>query len=1122
MSRDERRGRTEADCDQSHESGREPEGDHHERLSFRAVSVRARPEGHWRLARAYDCRVRDELAERQRRLATAAPTQLAQKMRAAGAGERKPVTAVFADIVDSTTLTASMDPEDWTDIVNNTFKRMSEVIYRYEGTIARLMGDGILAFFGAPVTHEDDPERAVRCALDMIATVRDLGTELRRTRDIEFRIRAGVNTGPVVVGTVGSDLMYEYTAMGDAVNVAARMQNAARPGTVLVTAATFRFVAPIFDAVELEPLTVKGKSAPVVAFEVSAPKHAPGRTRGLAGLGSAMVGRDKELATLDSLVTVVRAGRGRTACIIGEPGLGKTRLIGELRPRATDAGVVWAEGRCVSYGRSLPYHLVGRLVRSFIGVGPTADNAETRGALEARIGELLGADAPNAILYLGHLLGLELQRDDLERVTSIDPLFLQGRYAQTMRQVIRAATARAPLALVCDDVHWADSASIELLADLMALANELPVLMLVACRPEQDAAGWRLVAMARELFGDVLGEIRLRPLSAEESRALIGNLLDVASLPAQVRDFILGRADGNPFFVEEIIRMLIDRGAVAPSAAGWAATSAIDAVEIPDNIQGLLLARIDRLADEPKRVLRVASVMGRRFSLSLLERMMASEPPTNVATQIGALEAAGLVRIAAVEPTIEYLFQHILIQEAAYSSLLKQERRRLHAAAADAMEATHPEHPASLAPVLARHLDEAGEGARAVPYLLEAGRGAAVGFAIQEARAAYDRALVHLEALEMTPERRRQRVEAVIGAVKVGWNFRPWDEEVASLERILPLAEELGDLRLLAEAHFWVAYLRRALGETETSSPELRRSLERSAEIGRDLGDESIGVMPQAFAALGMLFAGQIRPAIGILDQLLPVYKNLGDPIGAALIAGMRSLGYARVGDFAAAERAATESDAIARTADLMAMLDAQANHAYIDLERGELDRAADTALTCRVQADEAGALSCSVLSNFLLGFARVLNGEPSAARSAFERGRDVAQAASAAPWRNRILGGLSWSRAMLGDADADALADLDRTIETARQMRDPYDEGTLLMFRGTFRARSDETRTAAIADFAAAKELFAAIGARPALVRTLRAWAGALEAAGRGDEASQLRSEANRVAQEIGIASTG
>jgi hypothetical protein len=237
------------------------------------------------------------------------------------------------------------------------------------------------------------------------------------------------------------------------------------------------------------------------------------------------------------------------------------------------------------------------------------------------------------------------------------------------------------------------------------------------------------------------------------------------------------------------------------------------------------------------------------------------------------------------------------------------------------------------------------------------------------------------------------------------------------------------------------------------------------------------------------------------------------------MVAGMRALGYARVGDFAAAERAAAESDAIARTADLMAILDARAGHAYIDLERGEFGRAADTALACRLQADEAGALSCSVLSNFLLGYVGVLRGEPSAARSAFERARDVAQAASAAPWRNRILGGLSWSRAMLGEAGEGALADLDRALETARQTRDPYDEATLLMLRGTIRARPDETRMAALEDFAAAKDVFTSIGARPALVRTLRAWADALEAAGRNAEASERRAQANTIATELGLA---
>ncbi len=593
------------------------------------------------------------------------------------------MTAVFGDVVNSTALAASMDPEDWTEIINDAFSRMSQVIYRYEGTIARLMGDAILAFFGAPVAHEDDPERAVRCALDMVSSIARLGSELRG-RGLEFGIRAGVNTGPVVVGTVGSDLMYEYTAMGDAVNVAARMQSAARPGTVLVTAATFGFIAPLFDAVELDPLTVKGKAEPIVAYEVSGPKDAPGSVRGLAGLASAMVGRDDDMAALEAVTRAVGAGRGRAACIIAEPGVGKTRLIGELRPRALHAGLGWAEVRCVPYGRSLPYHLVGRLVRALVGVGPTAGDAATTEALEARVGDMLGADAPDVILYLQHLLGVGLSEGSSQRIAATDPALLQGRYFASLRQVLRATTARAPLAVVCDDLHWADPASTEVLAEILALATELPLLVLMAARPDRDSDGWHLVTMARDLFGGALTEISLQPLTRDDSRALIANLLDVESLPAPTRDLILERAEGNPFFVEEIIRTLIDRGAVARSGAGWVAGKGIEAFEVPGNLQGLLLARIDRLEDDAKRVLRVASVMGRRFSLPALERAMAVEGAQPVGPAVGALEAAGLVRLVAVEPEVEYVFRHILIRETAYGSLLKQDRKRLHSRVADA------------------------------------------------------------------------------------------------------------------------------------------------------------------------------------------------------------------------------------------------------------------------------------------------------------------------------------------------------------------------------------------------------------------------------------------------------
>ncbi|MGH2522607.1 MAG: adenylate/guanylate cyclase domain-containing protein [Anaerolineales bacterium] len=590
---------------------------------------------------------RDEA--RLARLAAAAPAPLAAKMRAAHlAGERKLVTAVFADVVGSTSLAEQFDAEDWTDIMNRAFDRLSPIIYDYEGTIARLLGDAILAFFGAPIAHEDDPVRAVRAALDLINEARKYADELRPRHGIEFAMRVGLNTGLVVVGDVGSNLKYEYTAMGDAVNLAARMQSAARPMSVLISEYTYRFVAPAFDCTDLGPIEVKGKAGPVRVYEVNGLKPQPGRMRGLAtaGLESPMVGRDSELQALLKLSAVVRAGLGRAAVVIGEPGLGKTRLITEWKQttedrdagprRGTEDGaatseqasvsrlsssVQWAEGHCLSYGQGLAYHLLLDLLRAFIGVPAAAGEPETRTALQKLTDDLLGESAIEVYPYLGHLLSLELEGAALERVKMLDPQALQAQYLAALRRLLRALAARQPLGLVLDDIHWADPSSVELLIKLLPLTAEAPVLFCFVTRPDRDTHGWKLVSAARDL-GAGLSEITLNPLSEADSRQMVANLLEVEALPEHIRNLILKRAEGNPFFVEEVIRMLIDRGAIIKKDDHWAAGKEIGSVEIPDNLQGLLLARIDRLPEDVKRTLRVASVIGRQFPVKVLEQVL--------------------------------------------------------------------------------------------------------------------------------------------------------------------------------------------------------------------------------------------------------------------------------------------------------------------------------------------------------------------------------------------------------------------------------------------------------------------------------------------------------------------
>jgi class 3 adenylate cyclase len=541
---------------------------------------------------------------------------------AAGTSERRPITVLFADIAGSTAIAERMDPEDWTAIVSQAFARMNATVTRYDGTIARLMGDGLLAFFGAPVAHEDDPLRAVRCGLDMARAVDELSAELRAKAPIDLKVRVGINTGPVVVGVVGTDAASEYTAMGDAVNVAARMQALARPGTVLVSGATHRFVVALVESVDVGPLDIKGKANAVQAYEVTGLKE--GATgRGLGGIHAPMIGRDTQLRRLRDVFAIARAGQGRFASILGEPGIGKSRLLAELRAEIErkDGQVRWVEGRCLSYGQTLPYHLVLDVVRSVIGVSGSAGEPEVREALEHVLRELVGEDWAEPYLYLGHLLSLKLTPEMQARVSASEMEAVK-RYVSSLMQTVRALSARGPVVLVFEDLHWADAASVDALLAFMPLAAQMPVLSILSSRTDRDAEGWRLVSAARDLFGDALTEIRLDPLTSDETRSLVANLLEIESLPQKTRDLVLAKAEGNPFFVEEVIRMLIDRGAIQREGDRWIATASVTGVEIPDTLQGLLLERIDRLPQESRRTLRVASVIGRQFGVSILERLL--------------------------------------------------------------------------------------------------------------------------------------------------------------------------------------------------------------------------------------------------------------------------------------------------------------------------------------------------------------------------------------------------------------------------------------------------------------------------------------------------------------------
>jgi class 3 adenylate cyclase len=567
------------------------------------------------------------------RLAAATPVPLAQKVLSATrlAGERRTVTALLVELIDAKEPAEQMDDEDWTEIVNGALDRFYPAIYRYEGSIARLLGDALLAFFGAPVAHEDDPVRAVRAALDLLEIARAYDAEVRAQYGVEFAVRIGLNTGTVIVGRVGRDLRYEYAPMGGTVNLAARMQAAARPMSILISDHTHGFVAPLFHTKKAGLVEVKGQAKPVQAYELLGARTDPGNVRGLVGLQSPMVGRETELAALLQLCEAVRAGLGRAALVMGEPGLGKTRLIAEWKAaveadRQHDTAPRWVEGRSLSYGQGLAYHLLIDLLRSVLGVPDMAEEPETRAALITLTDELFGEDALEVYPYLGHLLLLNLEGEALERVKPLDPQALQTQYLAALRRLLEALTRQRPLVVVLEDLHWADPSSTELLVRLLPMVSAVPMLLCMVTRVERDVPSWKLVTAARESMGGSLTEITLGALSEHDSRQLVSNLLEIEALPEETRTLILKKAEGNPFFVEEIIRMLIDRGAILRREGGWTAGVEIDSVEIPDNLEGLLMARIDRLPDEAKHILRVAAVIGRQFPLRVLEYVLEKGP----------------------------------------------------------------------------------------------------------------------------------------------------------------------------------------------------------------------------------------------------------------------------------------------------------------------------------------------------------------------------------------------------------------------------------------------------------------------------------------------------------------
>ncbi len=872
-------------------------------------------------------------------------------------GERRVVTILFCDVKGSSLAASRMDPEEWAEIMNGAFTHMIRPVYRYEGTVARLQGDGLLAFFGAPIAHEDDPQRAVLAGQQIVEAVHTYGQEVRQRWGIDFEVRVGINTGLVVVGEVGSDLRVEYSALGDAINMAARMEQTAEPGNVQVAEATYKLVAPLFDFEAIGNLEVKGRETPLTAYRVLGRKTEPGSLRGLPGLSAPLIGRQAEMESLQAALGQLLLGNGGILAIIGEAGLGKSRLVAEFR-RAVLAeavpGLHWLEGRSLSYEASTPFAPFLFLFKRFFELPSGRGEREIFACIQNRLETLFPGRGEEIAPFFATLLGIALEPEAFERVRYLEPPALRSQIFTHVGGLIERLLAAGPVILNLDDLHWMDPTSLELLQSLLPLARRAPLLVILAFRPARPEEGIDLDYIAGREVPQNYQPIHLRPLEEGESRALVGSLLTIEDLPESVRQKILEKSEGNPFYIEEIIRSLLDGGFIVRENGTWRATRAIQSIALPGTLAGVITSRLDRLDETTRHIVQAASVIGREFTVELLTRVV--ETPTGLPASLEILLRREIIREKGPR---QYSFKHALTQETAYQSILLSNRRELHRRSAEAWIALGADSPGEIA----RHLLEARLPGRALPYLVQAGDRAARSYATPEAIGYYRQAL-EIRSAAGDPELLRQAFEGLGNALSFA-NQIPAAQAV--YQEMLSEAEASGNLPMQISA------LNKLGGITALRLGRFTEAevfLARSEKLSREYEEKS-GVPEMSLIRCQMCTArGDFEGVIQHMDEVVQIGQETGSREHLMLGLEHISTSLVYLARFAEAQEKALEALALARE------VGNQEEEAWLlglalalcALSRGDIEEARASLDEGLQIASKIGSLLPQITSAYLLG----------------------------------------------------------------------------------------------------------------------------------------------------------
>ena len=1055
-------------------------------------------------------------------------------------GERRVVTMLFCDVVGSTAMAERLDPEAWTDIMNEVFERLIAPIDRYEGTTARLMGDAIFALFGAPIAHEDDPERAVSAGLEIVAAMRGYREEHGADPDRDLNVRVGINTGPVVVGEVGSGVRVEYTAMGDAVNVAARMEQTAEPGTVQITTETARLLGASFDLGPPTDVDVKGKTQPVAAHRVLGRTSRLVAARATDTHAAPLVGRDREMETLRRAVDETIDGRGQMVALIGEAGLGKSRLIEETRAYWStrqpsivlgDADVrrIWEVWQCVSYDTTRPYAQYRRMLSGIAGVVDT----DPPDVVREKLARTVEPEAPEWLephmrvwrsLFGVAQPGEERLEGEAFRAAIMDLVPRSTRYF-----------GGNPRLLVFEDLHWCDDASMDLLIETARVIDDLPSLLLFAFRPDRQAPSWRLKHWLETDYPRRSTEMSLSPLSKEDSAALIDDLLPEGSRSETVRAGILERTEGNPLFLEELTAAIQLEGST-------------DA--IPATLQAVITARLDTLDEDARRTLQLASVIGRSFDEPVLGAVAGDG--AELRGRLDTLERAGLIREIARSPEREFAFHHSLTQEAAYETILLRDRRALHLRVGAALEGLYANRLEEFAPVLAHHFEQASDDERTLRYARIAGDHAGrlyanvdavthYGVAIEAARRlGADELLGNLylnrgRALELSGryDEAEENYEEMQAHAEASGDRAAELQAMMSLTTLLTTPTPKFDVTEGRRASHQTVALARELGDRDAESKALWNLMNLNVYGGGDnveaveVGERSLALARELDAREQVAFTltdiwrvytaiGDLAAARQSLDEARSIWREVGNlPMLGETLASSATLSRL-TGNDEDAVAVGREGRSVAESiGNLWGQSHASMSFFEVYLDRGELGTAIDMMRDAIDLGERAGLLAPQVRTRSTLAVTYAYLGDRERARETSRVSLDVAteRLPSARAWALASIAEIHLLASELDEADA-ALAD--SNVELSSEPLRSEASVLVPLVRGRVaNARGDHDRGVEIAD--AVLDRLHHAGIRPFTEDAMLLKGRALAALERVPEAERALREARSRADGLG-----